>query len=163
MTIYIKFDNIQGDVTHKQYKGYSVVQSMHLPGIHNGAQNQVGSSSYHQGGTPQFAPIQIIKPIDGITPNIFAAACNGHVYNEVTIVEAGTHADETITPFLVTTLKNVRVADYSRAHQGQGGHPKEMMSLTYSSISERLSGKHTNGSQQTSKAVGFDLEKIRGL
>ena len=91
------------------------------------------------------------------------AACNGYVFKEVTISDVGPHSDETITPFLVTTLKNVRIASYSRAHDEDSQSPREILSLAYSSVTERFTGKNANGSQQTSKSAGFDLETIRSL
>jgi type VI secretion system Hcp family effector len=163
MALYLKLDNLQGDVTHKQFKGASEIHAMHLPSIQNGTTNHTGTSSYHQGGAPQFALIQIIKPIDSITPNLFMASCNGTVFKEVTISDVGPHSDEAITPFLVTTLKNVRIASYSRSHSQDGSPAREVISLTYSSISERFTGKNANGSQQTPKSSGFDLETIRSL
>jgi type VI protein secretion system component Hcp len=163
MALYLKLDNLQGDVTHKQFKGTSAISAMHLPGIHNGITNQVGNSNYHRGSAPQFALIQIIKPIDSITPNLFMASCMGTVFKEVTISDVGPHSDDAITPFLVTTLKNVRIASYSRVHDEEGQHPRELLSLSYSSLTERFTGKNANGSQQTSKSAGFDLETIRSL
>jgi type VI secretion system Hcp family effector len=161
MTVYIKFDNLQGDVTHKQYKGYSLIQSLHLPSIHNGSTNKVGKASYHHGGLPEFAPIQVMKPIDHVTPNIFSAACQGRVFKEVKIIETG--AGDDAAPLLETTLKNVRIADYSRASQAKAGHPREAFHLTYSSITERYTGRDSHGSLKTAKASGFDLEAMKEL
>jgi len=110
---------------------------------------------------PEFALLQIIKPVDGVTPNVFAAACNVHVFKEVKIVDTG--VGDSDVPFIETTLKNVRVADYGRSSQESNSQPREMMHLAYTSIAERHTGKNTDGSLKTAKAVGFDLAAIKGL
>lgn len=161
MALYIKFDNLQGDITHKQYQGYSAIQILHLPSIYNGAANMVGKASFHYGGLPEFSPMQIIKQVDSVTPNIFSAACQGSVFKEVKIIDTG--ASDDAAPFIETTLKNVRVADYARSSQERSSHPREMFQLTYSSIAERHTGRHADGSLKTSNATGFDLEAIKGL
>lgn len=162
MALYIKFDKLEGDVTDKTYKQYSLLNSMHFPAVHNGAQNKTGSAEFHCGGVPQFSPIQVVKPIDSTSPLLFTAACEGKIFKEVTIVDTRS-SDSAAAPFSVTTLQNVRISTYSKSHHESGVHPREFMCLTYSSISERLNGKLTNGTPKAPITSGYDLEKIRTL
>ena len=122
MALYIKFDNLQGDVTHHNYKGYSALHTLHLPCVSNGLTNTIGRSDQDHGGLPELSLLQIIKPVDSISPHIFSAACNGHVFKEVKIIDTG--IGDSDRPFIETTLKDVRVADYGRSSQEHNSQPR---------------------------------------
>ena len=66
-------------------------------------------------------------------------------------------------PFLQTTFKNVRITYYAKKHMGAGIMPSEMITLSFSSYSDRITGKNADGSYKTSQSAGFDLEKIQAL
>jgi type VI protein secretion system component Hcp len=163
MALYLKFDNLQGDVTEKNYKNYSTICALNFPAISTGCANALGRSEYHAGGLPHFSTIQIIKPLDSVSLLLASAASCGRVFKEVTFVDTGAQTSDNQTPFLQTVFKNVRISYYAKKHWGEGVTPCEIISFTYSSYTDRLTGKNADGSYKTPQAAGFDLEKIKAL
>ena len=163
MALYLKLDNLQGDVTEKNYKGYCAIYSMNFPAVTNGGGNAIGRSEYHAGGIPRISTVQMIKPMDSLSLLLNAAATSGRVFKEVIFVDTGAQTSDNHVPFLQTTFKNVRITYYAKKHMGEGIMPSEMITLSFSSYSDRITGKNADGSYKTSQSAGFDLEKIQAL
>ncbi len=163
MALYLKLDNLQGDVTEKNYKGYCAISSMNFPAITNGGANAMGRSEYHASGAPRISTIQMIKPMDSLSLALNAAATSGRVFKEVIFVDTGAQTSDNHVPFLQTTFKNVRITYYAKKHMGEGIAPCELISFSFSSYADRITGKNADSSYKTSQSAGFDLETIRSL
>ena len=85
------------------------------------------------------------------------------MFKEVTIVNTSNDTNDNSTPYIKTTLKNVRIAHYSESQHAGASHPREMVSITYSSILRVVNSKDASGRAQAPLASGFDLEQIRAL
>ena len=155
MATYVKFDDLSGDATDKDYPGYSRLERCNLSGVGTGIQNSVGTAEIPY-SAPSFSTIQVVKTVDSVSPNLMAASWNGEVFKQVKIIT------QRGSVYYHTTLGNVRVSHYCESHTGSTS-PKESFALTYTTIEKRIDGKTADGQPMAPVSIGYNLESMKEM
>ena len=122
----MQIPGITGDVTVANYVG-SISVSSFSAGFSNSA---AAGSSAVVAGKPICQPIQVVKPLDGTSPRMSAAAFSGTPYPTVTLIGLTQSSSAAYYyPFLTFTLSNVVVSSLNFA-----GAQTESLTLVYGQI-----------------------------
>jgi type VI secretion system Hcp family effector len=145
MPIYLRLDQIQGEVTSENYVGQIELFSFshglsYPPSTTDGA--SVGE-------------INVTKTTDRASAPLIAAALAAEVLGQATITFARTDG-ALIVPYLVIDLTNARVT--SLATSSDGDRPMEQLSL----VSERITWTYKPGTKEA-VTFGYDLPSAKPL
>jgi len=122
----MQIPGMTGDVTVLNYVG-SISVSSFSAGFSNPAADGPGGVV---AGKPTCQPIQVVKPLDGTSPKMSAAAFSGTPYPTVTLIGLTQSPSATYYyPFLTFTLSNVVVSSLNFA-----GAQAESLTLVYGQI-----------------------------
>jgi type VI secretion system Hcp family effector len=129
--IYLKLDNVVGEVTGKFDKWielYSYSSGFSVPTT---SQNAAGAGA-GRAGRPTCAPLSAMKLIDSSSPPLLTAAMSGQLFSkaEIDFVPVGT---ESAQPFLKYELTNVMVSSLqdSGSAAAELNTPTESISLNF--------------------------------
>ena len=133
MAGYLKIGDIKGESSEPDHKEWinllSVSQGVSRP-MPTGA-----SGSTRQRSAATLGDIVIVKELDKSTPKLVEAICKGTNFKEVLIHLTTSSEGEKRTPYMVWTLTNARVTDYSVSGATDGGTvPTESISLNYEEV-----------------------------
>jgi len=160
MAIYMKIDDIEGDVTAKGYENWIALDAFKF-GVVRSISTKPGNVSDRESTKPTVGEIVVSKLLDKTSPHIFTEACIGKAKPKVKIHFCQT--GENVSPYMEYTLNNVLVSNY----QVQGEHkettviPTESINLNFDKIEMRYTPydeKHAPGSPIP---AGYDLNTAK--
>lgn len=160
MPIYIKINDIEGNITAKNHEKWIEVNSINFY-VSRNITTKPGAISDREFTKPSLSEIEITKNIDKTSPLLFSEACVGKVKN-VNIDVCQTN--ETISAYMQYTLSNVIISHYSvLIHSEDDKHllPTEKIKLNFSKIEMKYipyDEKHNAGSPIP---AGYDLESAK--
>src|SRR3989344_5181660 len=127
MAIYIKIENIEGDVTAKGHKNWIQIQSFQLETKRH-INHEPGRIADRENTRPTISEFILTKQMDKSSPYLFTEACVGKTKKEIKIDLCQTSTS--LTPYVQYTLSNVIVSSYE-IHSEPKEHPKEKISLSF--------------------------------
>jgi type VI secretion system secreted protein Hcp len=150
--VFIKMDNITGDVTTKGFEGYLKLESFEWA-LTRTISAPTGGSSTRDATTPSISELTLSKSVDSSSAAIFLNAVGVAAIPTVTLVLADS---VTNAVFYRLTLNEVLVT--SQTHSGSMGadKPAESISLNFTKI--KIETFDSTGKTPTG-AAGWDLTK----
>lgn len=155
----LKIDGIPGDSEVSGHVGEIDVESVSFGVSQTGVREAGGKGSARRSS---LSPITITKLIDASSPKLFLACATGsHISKAVLtfrqVAQAGTPAFE----YLTITLTDVLISGYS---VGSGGDiPSESVSISYTKIEYRYTGRDSSGQALPPVTVSFDVVRNKQL
>lgn len=155
---YLQIEGIEGeshDVNHEnwiQLQSYSHVVSNETTG-HSGG-------GHHTGGRCVHGDITISKPLDGASPTLVLACCQGKSHPTATIelCRSGASGVEAV-PYQKIELTDVVVTSVTPQGVEGAPFPTETVTLTYSSITWTYTKTDLDGTPTGEIVAGWDVKK----
>jgi type VI secretion system secreted protein Hcp len=110
MTIYMKIDGIDGNVTTKGYEKWIEVNELDW-NVNRSIKSKPGVVADREATKPAISELRLKKQMDQTSPLIFTEACVGKAKPSVKIHLCQT--GESISPYMEYTLNNVLFSNYS--------------------------------------------------
>ena len=120
---------IKGDATSENYKKWIVVDSCEFQ-ITLDIDTHGGDSSTST-PKPQLHPVQIKKRVDSASPRLMRAMVDKEELSEVKVDVC---TEDFRCLFRYVLKGDVRLKDYSFSASGDGGHPGDDLTLTYTEV-----------------------------
>ena len=161
MAIYMKADNVQGNVQANGYQGWIKINHFNFAGISNVLDNLVGKTGDRITRRPDFGEIFINKPADASSIYLFERSYTGEVINDVQFHFVSTNSP--IQTYEIWELKNVLISQVCVEHSYDATCPTEDYSLNYTSFQRTYQQRFSNGSLGNPVITGYDLSKATKL
>jgi len=128
---YLQIKGIEGDCTDKKHEKW--IQLQHFAhSVHNEITGQSAGGS-HTGGRCHHSDISISKPMDGSSPNLYLACCQGksHPTAVIELCRSGGSGTDAV-PYQKIELTDVVITSVAPA--ASSGIPTENVTMTYGTI-----------------------------
>lgn len=156
MPIYMKYNDIKGDVTADKYADWIECNSFQW-GVGRGISSPTGGSKDRESSAPSISEITLSKQQDISTSKLLNEALQGEGV-KVTIDFCKTDKGNLET-YLQYVMENTMISGYSVSSGGD--RPSESVSLNFTKIefkSTQMDAKNSDGSPEI---VGYDLSTAK--
>jgi type VI secretion system Hcp family effector len=153
MAAYIKFDGIDGAVSHKEYDKWIEVSNFSY-GIHKSGASGVGTKRNE--GTNIFADLSIKKLVDKASAKILEKMCGQDRYKEVKIVVLVSAGGKEQAQ-LEITLTDVMVTSY-QLDGAEQSTALESLSLNYTTIKQKVYGFDSKGTRDSGAEFAYNCD-----
>lgn len=153
MAIYVKYDGIEGDVTHESHKNWIDVSSLQF-GVGRAISTPSGRAANRESSEPSISEITMTRELDKSSPKLFIEAVTGKVGRKVQIDFVSTGSPGNI--YLTYTLTDTMVSGYSVSANGND-RPTESISLNFAKIEMKYTPHDANHKAQAPIAAFYDL------
>ena len=152
MAIYIKYEGIDGDVTHDQHKKWIDIQKLTW-GVGRAVSTPVGSAMNREASEPHVSEVTVTKMMDASSPKFFTEGCTGKHGKKVVIhlVTTGSPGDT----YVEYTLTNTLVSGYSVSTTGD--RPVEQINFNFTKIEVKYIPYDANHKPQSPVVASYDL------
>ena len=158
MAIYVKYGDLEGDVTATGHEGWIEVDSFNF-GCGRGTQMTVGASQERESSVVNFREIDVSTSMDKCSPQFMIDAACGTA-KKVDIHFVQTQADELLTYYEIV-LSDVLCNNYSLS--GGMDRPVETISFAYKKIEVKYTPFDDKNNPGTPVPAGYDLVTARKL
>lgn len=155
MSIYMKIQGIDGNVTAKGLEKYIELESCNF-GLRRQMNTKPGSVTNREGTKPSVSEITIAKRVDNTSPQLFKEAAVGAAIPSVEIKFVNTGAD--LSEYHSITLNDVMVSAYDFSHIPEESKPLERIAFNFRKIETRYTPYDKNNKAGSPSATGYDLE-----
>ncbi|NJM32142.1 MAG: type VI secretion system tube protein Hcp [Limnobacter sp.] len=159
MSVFIKYDGIEGQASDEGHKGWMRVDSMEW-GIQRNINSDTAVEGEREAGNATVSDLTITRRADKATPKLVMAACCGKgkdVEIDVTRTGEGTKGSET---YLKYTLKNALVSNYRTEivanKEGTALIPVEHITLAFVEFTVEHTPYDNDGNAQAPEKIGFN-------
>lgn len=156
MSVYMKFQGINGAVTTKGYEKWIECSSFNF-GLGRAIGTAARSSINREGSEPHFSEVMVTKPYDVASVKLIEDGWGGHLDNKVEFKFTTTVKDG-VQHYLSIELEKCGVSGYQVSASEQGT-PSESISLNYAKITINHVGMDSKATGTPVRA-GYDLEKM---
>lgn len=163
MTIYMKIDAINGDVTAKGHENWIALQSINFD-VKRLISTDPGRISDREGTRPAISEITVTKKMDKSSPLLFGEACVGKAKSQAQIDVCQT--DSSLSAYAQLTLNNVIVSGYrlimdnSLEKENNNHHyPVEKITLSFDKIELRYTPYNSQNQAESPIPAGYDLKQ----
>lgn len=157
MAIYMKYQDIKGQVTTDGFKDWIELDSCNLSIQRHTGLGAGGKS--REGAHPDIQEIQISKKFDKATPLILRESVAG-TFDKKVDIKWTTTAKGKVDTFFHVELEKCGITNYSQS--GSPDHvPTESLSLNFLKITFTPSPLDEAGSPQKGAVVTYDLEAMK--
>lgn len=156
---YLKLDGIEGQATDSKHeKWIQLISYQHS--IINETTGQKSSGGAHTGGQVVHHDVGIVKNMDGTSPTLSLACCQGKSIPTaiIELVRSGGSGTDPV-PYQKIEYTNVVIKAISPNGDVHASFPTEALSFTYSSIKWTHTKTGKDGKPQGEIVGGWDLEK----
>jgi len=155
MAIYLKFDDIKGDVTATGFEDQIEITSCNF-GISRYVTMEAGSAQNREAGLPNLSPLSMSKELDSSTPLLLQKSLAGAEAKQAIITFCRTGEGGAPTAVGTYTLERAVVSGYNFMG-AQGGKPQESLEISYSKIECDFSQADNDNKNGANVKVGYDL------
>jgi type VI secretion system Hcp family effector len=162
MAIYLKIPNVTGNVTTKNYNGWTEVDDLEFAGVEAHARMQVGQAIDRNASRPTFGQVTILKQQDKTSNTLFEAVHSGESIDELEFnyVSAGS----TPITYGKLILKDVMVTHFSERHNSEAkSTPRELVRFAYNQIQRTFMPRTSDNKLSSASTTGYDIEKATKL
>jgi type VI secretion system secreted protein Hcp len=158
MAIYMKFGEIEGDVTTKGYEKWIQLDTLTF-GVGRSIGSAMGKNKTREADHPTVSEIIVTKLIDKASTKLLVESLAGKLDTK-TKIDFTTTADGGIETFLKLELTDCGLSQFSM--QSNGAEPQESLSLNFTKITytHKALDSKVNG---TPVRVGYDLAEMHTL
>ncbi|MBD3317601.1 MAG: type VI secretion system tube protein Hcp [Chitinivibrionales bacterium] len=159
---YLQIEGIEGDATDANHLGWIQLQSY----SHNVKNETTGQSmgGHHTGGRCHHEDILVIKPLDGSSPSLALACCQGksHPSAVIELCRSGASGLDMV-PYQKVELTDVVVTGVAPKAGENDEFPIEQIRMTYGSIKWTYTKTDTSGRPTGEVVTGWDLKQNTNL
>lgn len=159
MAIYMRINDVTGDVTTKGYEGWILLSSIDN-GVSRAIETKVGRVADRDNAVPCFQAVELTKKIDLATPKLYQYACEATVMPVVEIHLCSTGKE--LMPYAKYQLHNVMISSYHESAIGEE-HPHEIIVLNFTKIQKSYIQRNAQNQIGNPMTFGFDLEKAKRM
>jgi len=152
---YVKFEGIEGESTDAGHENWIEILS-YSHGMQQDA-TIASSGGMHTGGRVSHSDITLVKTLDGSTPNLQLACCQGKSIPTVEIEFCRAGGDTRPVPFLKISLTDAVLTSVSAQATGGSDFPTEEVTLTYKTVQWSYTKTDTKGNPTGDVVAGWDL------
>ncbi|MGD8560128.1 MAG: type VI secretion system tube protein Hcp [Gammaproteobacteria bacterium] len=166
MAIYLEYDGIKGNVTSGEYKDQIEISFFNFS-VNRSVSMTPGSVANRESGTPQLSEIQLTKPLDNSSPNLFNASVAAAQGKTAKLHFVRT-ADGQSVEFMTYELSDCVVSGYSISAEGgdataEANPPIENLTLSFTKlIVSHTQYDKTNKVGQPVRS-GYDLAEAKAI
>lgn len=157
MAIYMKFGDIEGDVTETGHPLWVELESLDF-GVGRGISSSVGSSADRESTAPSVSEVVVSKQNDVSTGKLMQEALSGHG-KLVKIDFTRTYKNQQEV-YIALELTNTIISSYQHKATG-GGRPTETVSLNFTKVQFTTKQMPADGTLGDPDHVTFDLADAR--
>jgi type VI secretion system secreted protein Hcp len=157
MPIYMKYADIEGQVTTEGFKKWIELTSVDMT-VHRDVVS-AGGGRGREAAHPHINDLRITKVLDAASPKLFQESVAGAHDNKVEIKFTTTTKNK-IDTYLTLELADCLISSYSVSAQGDGPNPSENLTLNFSKITYKPSMLDAAGTPKTGAVVTYDLLKM---
>lgn len=158
MAVFMKYDQINGDVTTTGYEKWINCGSFQW-GVGRGIGSAAAGATGRESSAPSISEIVITKNMDVASVPLIQDATAGELNHPVKIVFTSTTQKQT-TDFLTVELENVGLSGYSTSSGGD--MPTESLSLNFTKVTVTFKGLDP-ATQASPLSGGYDLTTQKGF
>lgn len=155
---YLQIEGIEGESTDAGHEGWIQLKAF----SHNVSNETTGQSGggHHTGGRATHSDVVVTKPLDGSSPNLSLACCQGKSMAKATIDLCRSGASGTdVVPYQKVELSDVVITSVAPLANEATDFPHETLSLTYGTISWTYTKTDITGNPAGEIVTGWDLKK----
>ena len=156
MAIFMKYGDIEGDVTTEGFEKWTELQSCQW-GVGRGVGSAMSGAMSRESSVPSISEIVCSKMMDAASPKLWTDSVAGMFNTMVTITFTTTSAGAT-EKFLSYELTDCGLSGYSISSGGD--MPSESLSLNFAKVSWTLTPIKADGSG-TPVTQGYDLTQSK--
>jgi type VI secretion system secreted protein Hcp len=156
MAIYLKYEGIDGEVTHDDHKKWIEVQSLQW-GVGRGISTSSGSTANREASQPSISEVVITKMLDDSSSKLFTESVTGADGKKVEI-----HLVSTGSPgqtYVEYTLSESLISGYSLSTGGD--RPSESISINFTKIEFKHTPHDKDNKAGTPVTVSYDLSTAK--
>ncbi len=158
MSIYLKIDNIQGDVTTKGYEKCIAIHE-YVTESERRTTNEVGSSALRTLGPIRFNSLELIKPYDIASIDLTQAYLKAKVLPKLVFSHVST--GDKPKCYLEATFHQVLISKIETLHSESS--VMETLSLQFAKFERKFTGYDQTMAATSPKAVGYCLTTCQTL
>lgn len=165
VSIYLYSPDIIGSVAAVGYENHMEVDSVSFSANNTDYHpNDSSSASGTSRGNVQMGNFNLTKAMDDSAVSLMNALTKRIPHNELKIkfVRLGGGSTKISTPFLVYTLTNAFITDYSMSAGSGSKAPMESLALTYEKIEMKYIGINPAGRPKGQEVMSYDLRSGTG-
>jgi type VI secretion system secreted protein Hcp len=152
MAIYVQYEGIEGDATHKGHEKWLDIHSLGFSGGRH-ISTPTGSAGNREASQAGMSGITITRLLDAATPQIFTEAMTGKTGKKV-VIELVTTGDPGET-YATYTLTNTLISNYSVATEGD--RPVERITLNFTRFEQGIAPFGASNNQAKTIRGSFDI------
>jgi len=152
MSIYMKYEGVDGSVTAKGFEKWIELHSFQM-GVGRNISMAVGNAANRVHGKPSMSEITVSKTMEDASAGLFKESLSGAKGKKVTIkvVESGA----TLKEYVTYELEDVFISGYSVSSGGDS--PSESISLSFAKILVSFATADKNNKAGATPKVSYDL------
>lgn len=159
MTIYVKIEGIDGNVTAKGHEKWIEVHNINFDNGRRITSAKPGHQSNREASTPSFSEVTLSKDMDETSPRIFTESCVGASKKiEIHLCRTG----ENIESFMEYILTDALISSYA-VNASSLGHPSEQLSINFSKVEMKYTPYDDENKPGTPVPAGYDLVEASKL
>lgn len=158
MSMYMKIDGINGDVSAKNHQNWIALDQL-LFDVKRSISTDPGRIADREGTRPAISDILVYKKMDKSSPLLFSESCVGKAKPQVLIHVCQTQ--NSLTPYVQFTLNNVIISRYDLAveQEQERPYPREKVGLSFDKIEVRYTPFDSQNNPQSPIPAGYDLKE----
>ena len=160
MAIYIKFDDIEGEVTASDYEGWTEVDSVERE-ISRVIYTNPGNSRGREKGPLTISQITMSKRDDASCIPLISYLQKGQIFEKAEIHYCTTGGNEPPRKYRTHELENILISHYSESGNSDGITAE--LSLSFQKITTTQFPYESNGRPGAPLPVGYDLITAESL
>ena len=155
MAIYMKLENIEGDVTAAGHEKWVQLEKLQFS-TKRSLTAEPGRIADREATRPSISEFLIEKRMDKSTPLLFSESCVGKAKSElkIEICQTGTN----LIPYMQYTLYNVIISAY-QVNALYNEYPSESINLSFDRIEMRYTPFDEKNQAESPIPAGYDLKK----
>ena len=158
MTVYMKCDDIKGNVTAKGYADHIELIGVENPGISTPIFTPTGRDANRVSSHPFFSKITVYKRIDESSMDFFHCAHSHSSIPTVQIKFLSVGSNKELTAHAEWQLTDVLISHYSEYHDPANGMV-ELMQLDYKSIVKSYTPRDAKNNPKAPVRSGFHIPR----
>jgi type VI secretion system secreted protein Hcp len=156
---YFKLDGVEGQAEDSKHEKWIQLLSYNHS-VNNETTGLQSAGGAHMGGRVQHKDIVLSKQIDGTSPMLMLACCQGksHPTAVIELVRSGASGNDAV-PYQKIELTDVVIKSVSPTGADGASFPTETVSLTYATIKWTVTKTGKDGKPAGEIVSGWDLKK----
>lgn len=154
MSIFLKFDGIDGDATEDGHKDWIAIDSFQM-GVGRGISTPVGDAARRESSKPSISEVVFTKRMDKASLKLWESSLIGNEGKKITIDFTRTGDKGKLEVFAQYELTNSLISGYSVSSGGDA--PTESVSLNFTKFMFKFVGATGDNKKGTGGSNSFDL------